>query len=717
MANINWIVFVLLIWGVNGIWPFDSGDGSTSSSSSNDGSKSSTTSTTTTTEQGIIGGVASFFGFGGGGGDTSSSSTVLTLALSGSESFTITSYASSTLKINGYQPFQTNCPNHKLVRDASNISDKEHEYIQKRQQFTNKNLIDFLNRANLSDFNPETFINSYASLHNITIGLAFSGGGYRAMFTGAGEILGLDDRYENAKSQGLGGLLQSSTYLVGLSGGNWLVGTLVLNNWISVSDILDNNSKLWNLQDSLINPAGINLFETVSYYSSIESAILAKYEAGFNTSITDIWGRALSHQFMNDTTGGENVTWSSIRNLSNFENHQMPFPIVVANGRTPHTFIINENSTVFEISPYELGSWDPSLGYFVDTQYLGSSIINGDNATDQCVVNFDNAGFIMGTSSSLFNQIIIRASTSDLPNVIKSIINGILGELSYNEVDIAAYSPNPFYGAEKSGIKSIVDNSTLFLVDGGEDAQNVPFYPLIQNNRQVDIIFGFDNSADTDNNWPNCTSIVHTYLRQFSPQGKGTPFPYVPEVQKFLDNNMNQRPYFFGCNASDLSVLLQYHNNSNINATDIPLVVNIPNSYYSGQSNTSTFQMSYNNKERGELVRNGYEVSTRGNLTTDNNWAKCVACAIIRRSEERLGIEQSDECKACFSEYCWRGLAADAAFDSDFSEFIKSEGIDLSNPTSSSTVSQTSKSHKANANSIDSRIGLSYIAMLLSLLL
>lgn len=686
MLLINWIVVAIFLSPANGIWPFDSNDSSSESVGSTSASASNTAASSTT-DHGLLGGVASFLGIG----DDGTSSTVLVATLSDSSSFTMTSYASSTLGINAYQPFQTNCPSHKLVREANELSDQEQEYILGRQEITNTNLIDFLtNRANLTDFDAESFINSYSSSHNITIGLTFSGGGYRAMLAGAGEILALDDRFDDSNSHGLGGLLQSSTYLVGLSGGNWLVGTLVLNDWISMADIFDGNISIWDLEDSIFNPSGINLMKTVSYYNSIESAILAKADAGFNTSITDIWGRALSHQFLAGDSGGENLTWSSIRDMDNFKNHQMPFPIVIANGRTPQTFIVNENSTVFEISPYELGSWDPSLKYFVDTQYLGSSLVNGDNKTEQCVMNFDNAGFIMGTSSSLFNQIIIYASTSGLPDLVKTVLDKILGSLSYDENDIAAYSPNPFYGAEKAGIQTIVDNSTLFLVDGGEDAQNVPYYPLIQNNRQVDVIFGFDNSADSGDNWPNCTSIVHTYLRQFAKQGKGTPFPYVPDVETFLEDEMNQRPYFFGCNSSDLSTLLDYHNNSNINATDIPLVVNIPNSHYSGQSNTSTFKMSYDEDERFGMYKNGFEVSTRGNLTADSNWAKCVGCAIIRRSQERLGIEQSDECKDCFSEYCWKGLAADAAYDEDFSSFVSSAGIDIGSPLESSSPSATS---------------------------
>ena len=73
------------------------------------------------------------------------------------------------------------------------------------------------------------------------------------MLAGAGQILGLDGRYEDANNHGLGGLLDSSTYVVGLSGGNWLVGLLALNDWLSVGDIVNGKSTIWQLQDSILN--------------------------------------------------------------------------------------------------------------------------------------------------------------------------------------------------------------------------------------------------------------------------------------------------------------------------------------------------------------------------------------------------------------------------------------------------------------------------------
>ena len=63
----------------------------------------------------------------------------------------------------------------------------------------------------MTDFDPESFINGLN--RSIKIGLSFSGGGYRAMLNGAGQLAALDNRTRGGFESGLGGLLQASTYL------------------------------------------------------------------------------------------------------------------------------------------------------------------------------------------------------------------------------------------------------------------------------------------------------------------------------------------------------------------------------------------------------------------------------------------------------------------------------------------------------------------------
>lgn len=504
----------------------------------------------------------------------------------------------------------------------------------------------------MTDFDPESFINGLN--RSIKIGLSFSGGGYRAMLNGAGQLAALDNRTRGGFESGLGGLLQASTYLVGLSGGNWMVGTIAYNNFTSVQHILDQDS-IWDLSHSIMNPGGWNIKKTYNYYKNISDALDDKRNAGFDVSITDTWGRALSHQFFPGLDdGGDALTWSTLQDVDVFKNYEMPFPIVVADGRTPGTYVISGNSTVFEFNPFEMGSWDPAVYQFSQVKYLGTEVKDGKPSLNgKCIGGFDNAGFIMGTSSSLFNQFILQINTTSLSSTIKSLLTSILQDLSNDDNDIAVYKPNPFKDSDVAGSKSIASNDTLYLCDGGEDLQNIPLYPLLQEQRQVDVIFAYDNSADTNQYWPNGASMVASYQRQFGNQSNGTSFPYVPDVATFVNSNLTAKPTFFGCDAKNLTSLTTTQNKTSV--YDIPLLVYTANRPFSYWSNTSTFQMKYETKERNAIIQNGFEVATRMNLTLDNEWKACVGCAIIRRQQERQGLEQSDQCKKCFEKYCWDG--------------------------------------------------------------
>ncbi|EGV63107.1 hypothetical protein CANTEDRAFT_130637 [Yamadazyma tenuis ATCC 10573] len=550
----------------------------------------------------------------------------------------------------GYAPGSIECPDKDLLRTADGLSSEESEWLESRNPITKERITEFLSDANLTDFDVDSFMNEVND--TIKIGIAFSGGGYRAMLNGAGQLLALDDRYDPSNEYGLGGILQSATYLVGLSGGNWLVGTVVLNNFSSVADIM-NDDKIWDLEDSIINPDGWNVIKAAEYYTQIYSALDDKEDAGYDRSITDIWGRALSYQFFPDyEEAGVALCFSDIRNLSDFKSHNMPFPIVVADGRTPGSTIISGNSTIFEFNAFEVGSWDPSLYQFMDTKYLGTELKNGKPVDGTCVAGYDNAGFVIGTSSSLFNQFILQLSSANLPSLINGVIEKLLKSVSSDEDDIAIYEPNPFYKRDIGTISSISENETLFLVDGGEDLQNVPLQPLIQPVREVDVIFAYDNSADTDESWPNGTSLIYTYKRQFLDQGNGTLFPYVPDAASFRNLNLTSRPAFFGCDASNFSSLASEVGSSEQYPPLVVYTANRPMSYW---SNTSTFKLSYELDEKLGVIQNGFEVATRGNLTLDEDFKTCIACAIIKRAQDRLNQEQTEQCKRCFETYCWDG--------------------------------------------------------------
>ena len=317
-------------------------------------------------------------------------------------------------------------------------------------------------------------------------------------------------------------------------------------------------------------------------------------------------------------------------------------PLVVADGRAPGEVLIPGNTTVYEFNPWEMGTFDPTTFGFCPLEYLGSNFSRGVLPADkQCVRGFDNAGYIMGTSSSLFNQFLLQVNQSSIPELAKTLVNEILSSFGQDNNDIADYTPNPFYHYHNSTSDN-AQSKRLTLVDGGEDFQNIPLHPVIQPIRAVDVIFAVDSSADTANAWPNGTSLVATYQRSLDDISNGTSFPAVPDTNTFVNLGLNTHPTFFGCNSSNTSSLT-------------PLIVYIPNSPYVFHSNFTTFTSSYTTAERDNMILNGYNVATMGNATVESTWPTCVGCAILQRSMERTGTTIPEACKTCFQKFCWDG--------------------------------------------------------------
>ena len=355
-------------------------------------------------------------------------------------------------------------------------------------------------------------------------------------------------------------------------------------------------------------------------------------------------GRALSFQLLNGPNGGINYTFSSISMDPSFQQGQYPMPLIVSDDRYAHETVVGSNSTVYEFNPWEFGTWDPTIYGFAPLEYIGSNFSNGIIPENEgCVRGLDNAGFIMGTSSTLFNEPFIVANSSNIPGPLKTPILSVLGDIGSDMDDVSIWTANPFRGYNNASNPNR-DEWALNLVDGGEDLQNIPLQPLIQPHRAVDVIFAIDSSADTGG-WPDGASLVQTYERSLNASGIGnhTAFPAIPDTATFINNGLNKRPTFFGCDS---------HNTSSIT----PLIVYLPNAPYSSlAANTSTFQDTYSSSTRDAVIQNGYNVVTMGNNSIDPTWTSCVGCAILSRSFERTGTAVPHTCSQCFTNFCWNG--------------------------------------------------------------
>ncbi|KAI1772671.1 lysophospholipase catalytic domain-containing protein [Hypoxylon cercidicola] len=564
-----------------------------------------------------------------------------------------------------YAPATVDCPSDRpTLRAGGALSQSEQDWLRTRRAKTVDPMIAFLRNCNLTDFDAAAYVTSNSQNFSVVpnIGIAVSGGGYRALMNGAGFIAAADSRVPGSTDAGgIGGLLQSSTYLAGLSGGGWLVGSIFANNFSTVVQLRDGyqDSALWQFSNSIFEGPkrrGISVVNTVEYWDDIKDQVDEKRDAGYDASITDYWGRALSVQLINATDGGPAYTFSSIADSPSFSGADTPMPILVADERRPNTQIISLNSTVYEFNPWEMGSYDPTVFGFAPIQYVGSNFSGGVIPSDgHCVRGFDSYSFVMGTSSSLFNSFLLQnLSNTSIPSVVVNALDAILEDIDRDDDDIAAWTPNPFYHFSNDTNAS-ADDEQLTLVDGGSDLQNIPLHPLIQPVRGLDVIFAVDSSADTTYSWPNATALRATYERSLTSIANGTAFPRVPDAETFINLGLNRRPTFFGCDTSEFS-----------NASFVPpLIVYLANTPYTAMSNVSTFDPSYTDEERNAIIKNGLNVATMGNGTaSDPEWTACVACAVLSRSLERTNTSAGPTCQRCFDRYCWNGTTDSTAVGS-----------------------------------------------------
>ena len=561
---------------------------------------------------------------------------------------------------NSYAPATVDCADDlNIIRAADGLSPAESSWVAKRDAVTQKALQTFLTRAT-SNFEDKSILDSlFSESSNVPrVAIAASGGGYRATFGDAGMVAAMDDRTDGANEHGLGGLLQGSTYLAAISGGSWFTSTVVFNNWTSVQDIInqmgDNDGSIWDIEQSALTPGGSDTAFTNQRFQNISSAMAEKSAAGFPTSLADVWGLAFSYYFFPSLPeGGVGYTWSTIQETDVFTNAEMPYLIQLGKAQLPGTVAVDFDSPTIEVTPYDFGSWESSIKSFADIKYLGTEVSNGSPVTPgKCVEGYDNVNFMIGTCTNLI-EYVEQANSAYYNAVIDQLATLFLGNSSSNaDRTLAIYSPNPFKDTtnyDSGADTTFVTDEKLLLVDGGIDGQVIPFIPVMKKEREVDVVFALDQTADAADLFPNGDSLQYTYERQFTEAGKYDAFPYVPDIDSFVELGLNKKPVFFGCDASNMTDLLYVP----------PLMVYLPNVAHSYASNISTLQLSFTAEERLGLIRNGFEAATQGNFTDDPDFLGCVGCAVMRRKQEKLGLDWPEECQQCFTNYCWDGSTKD----------------------------------------------------------
>ncbi|MBW0470099.1 hypothetical protein O181_009814 [Austropuccinia psidii MF-1] len=501
-------------------------------------------------------------------------------------------------------------------------------------------------------------------------------------FFGAAAMNTLDGRNATSIAAGTGGLLQAMDYITGLSGSAWLVTSWLESELAPLYDLVlgspdrgvpnSKKSEGWFAQYNFFKPTELPAIANVSgvvddvwietkYWLKIVLQVLEKSFAGYPISVVDLWGRILSYHFLSGlekTSGsffernfsqGLNQTFSGFANLPSFKNYSQPFPILTIlplAANSTEIFPLPLNSTQYEVSPFEFGSYDPFISAFIPTALLGTRMYLGKPKNiKECTMDFDNAGFMMGISSNLFPA---------YKKILQSYLNWAISFGKYIPKSMTGIIPNPFLGLGSSEYHE-KDAQELNLVDGGFGYEIIPYAPLIVRARNVETIVAFDGTGDS-HNFANGSSIIQTSKRA-ALYPSSYKFPQVPQnVSTYTSEGLVNHPTFFGCDEKvDVPLLIWIANSPPLDGS-IPL------------TNTSTIQLTYPPNETSAMMNQALKTSYRGfpsqemiqnNQFQDPLWPLCLSCAIVERSRQKLGKRREGLCEECFKRYCWRHSKAE----------------------------------------------------------
>lgn len=242
-----------------------------------------------------------------------------------------------------YAPRGATCPIGSLLRPAVGLSPGEWSYVQSRKRKADRALSNWL-EDQIEDFD----VNDLP-----LIALTTSGGGVRSLLLGAGVVQAFDSEDSDDATNGL---YQAFTYHAGLSGGAWLLASLIGNGFATVSDLAE---ELWH-EAFPKNSLWPDNTKNASYLDKVKRDMYARSSAGFTPTATDAYGRYLAYQLLRGPEGGISKTLSSLINTPSFRMFAHPYPIITAlgiNNITGSNCMPADDALQYEFTVHEFGSW------------------------------------------------------------------------------------------------------------------------------------------------------------------------------------------------------------------------------------------------------------------------------------------------------------------------------------------------------------------------
>ncbi|KAI7903672.1 acyl transferase/acyl hydrolase/lysophospholipase [Cokeromyces recurvatus] len=419
-----------------------------------------------------------------------------------------------------------------IVREGSELSKAEENYIKARKRVQRTAFAKFIG------VDPESVDEEDIPI----VGLASSGGGYRAMIGLVGYL----------KAMKTSGALDCLMYLTGISGSCWAM-SLYYNSLTEAEPARIENHLQSHVQTHWANMSHFIALLTASPQNSkllLQGAIQRYHQQKGDLSFVDLFGVLIGGNILTDWSRiveryeankkkkeKQDEKRNGMLHLSSqsfyLKEGRHPMPIYCAvrhditSNKTSEEGVENLKSEIdekeqqtniyqwFEFTPYEVGCEE--IEAWIPTWAFGRPFEKG---RDTIKLPEQTLDILMGMFGSAFAASLIhyyQEIRNYLPpgafaKIDESIARYEATMSTFYPISPSSF-PNPFYkmkdkrrvshakSSDNSNNniitrpKAIIDSKELYLMDAGMD-NNIPFYPLLREERQVDVILAMDLSAD-----------------------------------------------------------------------------------------------------------------------------------------------------------------------------------------------------------------------------
>jgi len=491
------------------------------------------------------------------------------------------------------------------------------------------------------------------------VGIALSGGGFRAANTAAGVLSAFDSR--EGLDNPANGLYQTMALAAGISGGSWALSAASADPSQSWSE----TAERWRdgMEEGLLRRGTQNLPEMLGFWqSSVQGLHNMRPADAPLATMSDLMAPTTASSLgvpldigrgpMAESDPSDPATWGQPLSIT----------VVQAMGERGVKEAIDTCSYDYssEQGLWEFGVWDDGTfapgfwGFGPSNESVLATKNPGGDTT--CWGGITTIPWKMATSGAVWNGAVYKDNfyppLETCRNSSSWILKLLCVGLQYDVFRLNVTDSKQFRITDPPAlpIPNYPAPRELFAMDG-QPCEGIPIAPLLEPVRELDIILAVDatspwiQSIQDPRSFPEGDTLQQT---AFYALGQGLPFPDMPLLKDFVeDPELLQKNTVFGCfNASVPAVVYIPHRNVTYSRDDVNL--------YVGEAQILP-------ADQVEMFNNGRA------MVSEDKFQRCLLCLSQAKFMQRRGEGAEDReafeatleslgkpCEGCIDQ-CWSG--------------------------------------------------------------